>query len=308
MDADQLAQLFAALKKEPPPKYDGKTNISDWLVVFKQNTGSGDASRLSALPGALTGHALEWYCAQERRTDKPTTFKDYEEAMTKYFKRSSESIRDELENRKQGATEESLEYFREVMRLCTLLDPTMSQEAQVRYLIRGLRPDIQRDMILLKPKTPMEFQEFLPVAAKTAALAATSSDSKDKLVDTLVALLTEKTKSKEVPFQATSSTQEPNTFGGFFAEDQRRKQFNRESRGYSRGRGDRGRGQGRGGNNRSLQCHYCGKANHYAYECHSFKKDVQMAKEWKTRKNYGRERSSSGERSGSRSRNQGNSQ
>jgi hypothetical protein len=206
MDASNVAQLLAAIRKEPAPKFDGKSNVDDWLVVFKHSIGNVDASLLAALPSGLAGEALEWYCSQERRTDKPGTFAAYEELLKKAFKRSLASIRDELESRTQKSGEQSVVYFREVMRLCNQLDPDMDAETQVRWLTRGLRPDLQRDMILLKPKTPQEFQDFLSIAARTTALAADSSSSRDKLLDTLLTLLTKKESEKTA--QTPSSSQD----------------------------------------------------------------------------------------------------
>ena len=339
MDANNVAQLLAAIRKEPAPKFDGKSNVDDWLVVFKHSVGNVDANLLAALPSGLAGEALEWYCSQERRTDKPGTFAAYEQLLKKAFKRSFASIRDELESRNQKPGEQSVVYFREVMRLCNQLDPNMDAETQVRWLTRGLRPDLQRDMILLKPKTPQEFQDFLSIAARTTALAADSSSSRDKLLDTLLTLLTQKESDKTA--QTPSSSQDVfavtgnlgnQGFQGFPSQpvgqpfisqpvsqgfqSYPRRQYFRTGQGFPRNQHFQGNGgyqeQGfgsRGPNpDYGKQCRYCGRMNHIERNCRNKQYDIQRQGGRQGRQNNNnrddrRDRSVSGNRSGN---NQGN--
>ena len=312
MDANNIAQLLAAIRKEPPPKFDGKSNVDDWLVVFKHSVGNVDADLLAALPSGLSGEALEWYCSQERRIDKPGTFGAYEELLKKAFKRSAASIRDELESRTQKPGEESVVYFREEMRLFNQLDPKMDADTQVRWLTRGLRPDLQRDMILLKPKTPQEFQDFLSIAAKTTALAVDSSSTRDKLLDTLLTLLTKKESEKTA--QASSTPQDVfavtgnlgnqgfssqpigqafmnQPFGQPFVSQTVGQgfqgypggQYFRTGQGFPRNQyfeGNRGfQGQGFGGRGLNpdygKQCRYCSRMNHIERNCRTKQADIQ---------------------------------
>ena len=55
-------------------------------------------------------------------------------------------------------------------------------------------------------KTPQGFQDFLSIASRTTALAVDSSSSRDKLLDTLLTLLTKKESEKTA--QASSSPQD----------------------------------------------------------------------------------------------------
>ena len=338
MDASHVAQLLAAIRKEPAPKFDGKSNVDDWLVVFKHSVRNVDANLLAALPSGLTGEALEWYCSQERRTDKPSSFTAYEQLLKKAFKRSLASIRDELESRNQKPGEQSVVYFREVMRLCNQLDPNMDAETQVRWLTRGLRPDLQRDMILLKPKTPQEFQDYLSIAARTTALAADSSSSRDKLLDTLLTLLTKKESEKTA--QTSSSSQDifavsgnlgnqgfqgfPNqpVGQGFVSQPVGQGfqgypggQYFSTGRGFQRNQyfqGNQGlqrQGFGARGPNPDYgkQCRYCGRMNHIERNCRTKQFDIQRQAGRQGRQNNNRDdrrdRSLSGNRSGN---NQGN--
>jgi hypothetical protein len=62
-----------------------------------------------------------------------------------------------LRNRKQGANEQAAEYYYEVMNLCRLMDPNMTEAAKIHHLYQGLKRTLVEKIWVLQPKTCAEF-------------------------------------------------------------------------------------------------------------------------------------------------------
>jgi hypothetical protein len=64
-----------------------------------------------------------------------------------------------LRNRVQGIEEATTNYYYDVIDLCRVVDPTMSEATKVDYLFGGLRPSLVEKLYPLQPKTCEEFLE-----------------------------------------------------------------------------------------------------------------------------------------------------
>jgi co-chaperonin GroES (HSP10) len=62
-----------------------------------------------------------------------------------------------LRKRKQGINEPAAEYYYEIINLCRLMDPNMSEEAKLHHLYEGLKPTLVEKIWVLQPKTCADF-------------------------------------------------------------------------------------------------------------------------------------------------------
>ncbi|KZS12015.1 Uncharacterized protein APZ42_023098 [Daphnia magna] len=62
-----------------------------------------------------------------------------------------------LRNHKQGINEPAAEYYYEIINLCRLIDPNMSEEAKLHHLYEGLKPTLVEKIWVLQPKTCIDF-------------------------------------------------------------------------------------------------------------------------------------------------------
>ncbi|KZS05277.1 TE: Gypsy retrotransposon integrase 1-like protein [Daphnia magna] len=62
-----------------------------------------------------------------------------------------------LRIRTQGVNEPTIRYYYEILNLCRLVDPNMSETHQLEHLFRGIQPTLFRKIYPLKPKTCEEF-------------------------------------------------------------------------------------------------------------------------------------------------------
>jgi transposase InsO family protein len=76
-----------------------------------------------------------------------------------------------LRNRTQGLEEPTSSYFYDVLDLCRLVDPTMTEDTKLEYLFRGLRPTLVEKIYPLQPVTCAEFLGHVKVFEQAADMA-----------------------------------------------------------------------------------------------------------------------------------------
>ncbi|KZR96327.1 Uncharacterized protein APZ42_009397, partial [Daphnia magna] len=62
-----------------------------------------------------------------------------------------------LRSKTQGMDEPTVRYYYEILNLCRMVDPNMTEEHRLEHLFRGLRPALLRKIYPMKPKTCEEF-------------------------------------------------------------------------------------------------------------------------------------------------------
>jgi hypothetical protein len=72
--------------------------------------------------------------------------------------------------REQGVEEYVVAYFYDIINMCRVFNPTMSQEQQLQYLYRGLRPALLAKIYPLQPATTAEFLDLAKVQEETIIL------------------------------------------------------------------------------------------------------------------------------------------
>lgn len=201
--ADNMMQAFmdafeavAIRPKKETPRFTGKENPNYFILSFRLATeGLEDAQRHAVFRQSMQGAAYSWYCGM-RLSDETTgieaSIEDWEARLKAAFGKTQGATLDELEGRKQTESEAPADYVRDILRLCSEVDPSMSEAMRVRHLQRGLLTKYQREMMLMDPADTTAFQAKLVKLASSAPPAAASDSSDRALLSTLVAHLVSK--------------------------------------------------------------------------------------------------------------------
>jgi hypothetical protein len=162
------------LKFKAPPTFSGKTgeDPADWIdryeVLADYNRWSDDDKRLN-FGIYMEGPARQWFqcltpptqwadtaaVAAAQGTAATPAVVGMRSVFTKEFLQDSYAGYQEnkLRNRKQGANEPAAEYYYEVMNLCRLIDPNMTEAAKIHHLYQGLKRTLVEKIWVLQPKT-----------------------------------------------------------------------------------------------------------------------------------------------------------
>ena len=76
-----------------------------------------------------------------------------------------------LRSRVQGIDEPTHNYYYDVLDLCRIVDPAMSQSSRLEYLFRGLRPSLLEKVYPMRPKTVEDFLSAVKIHTEAALLA-----------------------------------------------------------------------------------------------------------------------------------------
>ena len=130
-------------------------DIDEWLARFDMlspNNAWNSERKLSIMPLYLGGTAMLWY---RNIGIKCRTFEDCRSKMLTAFTASKPPLYadDKLHKRVQGETEPLESYAFAVQGLCSKVDPGMPDEKRRDYFVRGLRNDLKRTLLTLKPPT-----------------------------------------------------------------------------------------------------------------------------------------------------------
>ncbi|CAF4781238.1 unnamed protein product, partial [Rotaria magnacalcarata] len=62
-----------------------------------------------------------------------------------------------LRTRQQRHDEAVIEYYTDIMKLCKLVDPLMTDASKLDHLYHGLKSSLMKDVLREAPATPAEF-------------------------------------------------------------------------------------------------------------------------------------------------------
>lgn len=251
-------QAAAIQPKKESPRFSGKENPLYFLLTFRLATENlTEAQKQAVFRQAMQGSAYTWYCGQRLSDDMTgidANMEDWENRLRSAFGKTEGATLDELESRRQAEGEAPNDYVRDVIRLCSEVDPSMSEARKVRHLQRGLLPKYQRDMLIMDPKDASEFQAKLLKLATTAPPSAT--DTPDRaLLSSLLAHLVQKD-SSVAPVLATTAT----TATASGSDDILTQVLKRLEAMESHLRPRRG-------NKKNVTCFACNQKGHYRNEC-----------------------------------------
>jgi hypothetical protein len=136
-------------------QYDRACRVNQWIT---------DEEKGRYMPCFFTNAAALWFGNLEA-TAAEAELKSYKhlikELKTAFDgKRVDDAVEFKLRNRKQGENEDVASYFNSVVNLCRRSNANMSDEAVVRHLVFGLKPELMKDVMLMANDTPKIFMKM----------------------------------------------------------------------------------------------------------------------------------------------------
>ena len=111
-----------------------------------------------------------------------------------------------LRKRRQGINEPAVEYYYDVVNLCRLVDPQMTEARKLGHLFDGLRPTLIERIYLTQPKTCEEFLKAARLLSEAAEVVGQGSwavnllaEEKEKQLQAMAAGTEKKEEAGETP-------------------------------------------------------------------------------------------------------------
>ena len=196
------------IKFVTPPVFTGREDPLAWLEQY-ESTGRYNNWRAAELRGSiivyLEGRARHWYLClgddapsewlstPEERDQQGVVTRPYvvglRDAFLKEFLKGDYRmfLDRKLRSRVRGDCEDPVEYYYDVLNMCRMLDPQMSEERKMDYLYQGIRPDsLLGEVYKQQPSTCREILDFLKLDQEAKSLMPAADvdfllDSDDKL-------------------------------------------------------------------------------------------------------------------------------
>jgi hypothetical protein len=111
-----------------------------------------------------------------------------------------------LRKRRQGMNESALEYYYDIVNLCRLVDPQMSEARKMGHLFDGLRPTLVERIWMTQPKTCEEFLTAARLLSEAAEVVGQGSwsvnllaEEKEKQLQALAAVMEKQGEAESTP-------------------------------------------------------------------------------------------------------------
>lgn len=135
-----------------PPNFGGTSgeDVDEWLKNYKRvsrSNGWNSAGQLSHVVFSLTNTALMWY---ENHEDMFTTWDRFVEEVQKCFGNSNakkKRAEQTLAQRAQLPGETCTTYIEEILKLCKIVNPRMTEEDKVGHVLKGIAEDVYNFLI-----------------------------------------------------------------------------------------------------------------------------------------------------------------
>lgn len=201
---DALVNAFksVSLSSRQIPLFDPTTDrINEFLVKFNSCLdGASGSEKISKLAASLKGDALTWYVTElDTAPGKMRTFEEWQELLRKQFSKSSQTLCAELFANRQKSKQTPVEYYHATLRMCSMVDPQMSEQMKLMHLQRGLQQSTLEKIKLMKPKTTSEF--LTDLQSLQEEIEEKKDESQQKLIEILTIQLAkeQERKKQEVP-------------------------------------------------------------------------------------------------------------
>ena len=183
---------MARVKLQTPPIFYGKPHEDalDWIDRYETigaYNGWRDADLRKFLIIHLDGPARNWYLCNadtipdhwnkregeliqgQRQPDQDGA----REIFLKEFQKGTYALYQEqkLRNRMQGEDECPLSYYYDVMNLCRVINPNMSERNKLDYLYQGLKRSLFTSIYTERPETCAKFLELLKLHTEAGDIA-----------------------------------------------------------------------------------------------------------------------------------------
>lgn len=149
-----------------------------------------DNDRRRLLPMYFEADVKKWYRSEVLSDDYGEFKQQFINAFTSSVYQLKISTK--LLNRRQNQNELVQSYYFDILALCARLNPNMQEAEKILYLLRGLKPSIQQQVIMGDPKTCKDLFEHAKRAEAAASITQSSTTesitSHESLDETTAAL------------------------------------------------------------------------------------------------------------------------
>ncbi|CAF3268936.1 unnamed protein product [Rotaria sp. Silwood2] len=176
--AEKTVATLLSKTLEQTPKFSGKPDqdADEWLKDFISTFRMADITESQALkimPTFLEGPAKQWF------TENITVFESWSvfkvEFLRSYSSPTTKQLAsNRLRNRQQRYDEPVIEYYTDVMKLCKLIDPNMTDVSKLDHLYHGLKSSLLKEVLRRAPTTPSEFLAYAKQEETLDRLVTTS--------------------------------------------------------------------------------------------------------------------------------------
>lgn len=161
--AERTISTLLSKAVEQTPKFSGKPDqdADDWLqelITTFRMADITDAQALKLIPMFLEGPAKLWFNENVLRFESWSGFKTVFAGA--YSSPTSKQLASQkLRNRYQRSDEPVIQYYTDVIKLCKLVDPLMTDTCKLDHLFHGLLPSLMKEVLRHDPHTPSDFLE-----------------------------------------------------------------------------------------------------------------------------------------------------
>ncbi|CAF4520283.1 unnamed protein product, partial [Rotaria sp. Silwood2] len=162
--AEKTVSTLLTKTLEETPKYSGRPDqdVDEWLKDLTTTFRMADITESQALkiiPTFLEGPAKLWFNENIAAFESWNTFKS--EFLHTYSSPTLKQLAsNRLRHRQQHYDEPVIEYYTDVMKLCKIIDPNMTDVSKLDHLYHGLKPSLLKEVLRQAPSTPTAFLEY----------------------------------------------------------------------------------------------------------------------------------------------------
>lgn len=154
-------EAFSGAPREPVDLW--LFQIEQWLIAGGVNT---EHERITLATGLLRHSALLWWRSIYGRPDTPVTWAAFKESITAAFQpiNPMESARDRLANLRQTGP---VRTYASIFRAIILEIPSITDDEKKDRFIRGLKPNLVREV---RVRAPVTFEEAVTMSVRLDAI------------------------------------------------------------------------------------------------------------------------------------------
>lgn len=177
--ADKTIATLLSKNLEQTPKFSGTPDqdadewLKDLITTFRM-ANITEANALNIIPIFLEGHAKQWYSDNKDIFESWNSFKA--EFIRTYSSPTTKQLAsNRLRTRLQRYDEPIIEYYTDVLKLCNLVDPSMTDASKIDHLYHGLKNSLMKEVLRQNPQTPSDFLQHARQEETLERLVTTSA-------------------------------------------------------------------------------------------------------------------------------------
>lgn len=255
-----------------PPKYSGHAgqDSSQWINYYERscrvNSWLTDAEKARYLPCFLDSAAQIWYDNLEHTATAAelASYTFLKAAILKAFdiQRTADTIEFTLRTRKMAPDESVSTYYHSMLNLCRRSNPQMSNEAIVRHLTFGLRPELMKHIMLMENTNAEQFYKNATKVERAIQITGHTDTELTDITDQLKKLTTS-VADLNIPPKINVIRSYAQYNHNFSSSDNGNDEFQFATSNTFNSDFDY---------KQNIQCHFCGKMGHIRPKCYSMRR------------------------------------